>query len=334
MTSDSVPVAPAVDETPEISTCRNCGAQTGGAAYCPNCGQETTVELPTARVFLREAAGRYVALDGRLWRTLSRLFFHPGFLTREYVAGRRRRYVRPGRLFLVLSLALFAVLRFVSHPPAVDFREGDRNATSEAREADVAKDDVSPGKELGKSIERAPKEGLKGDDAGFTLGDSLNARVKAFDDKWGTSIATRADAFNRLPRQEKSEQLYNGLLRYGPYAMFALLPLFAFLLKLVYLGRSRRYPLRPRRYAAHLVYGAHNHAFTFLAVIAMVASPWGLLRAALVLWVIAYWLWSMKVVYGGRWIGVVARALVVFWVYVWFFGLALLGLVIAAALLR
>ena len=51
------------------------------------------------------------------------------------------------------------------------------------------------------------------------------------------------------------------MLRYGPYAMFALLPAFGFLLKLLYLGRARRYPLRPKLYGEHMVFAAHNHAF-------------------------------------------------------------------------
>jgi len=96
--------------------CRNCGAAAPGT-YCPACGQETSLKLPTARQFLREAAGRYVALDGRLWRTLWALLARPGYLTREYFAGRRRRYIRPARLFLVTSLLLFAVLRFAIDVP-------------------------------------------------------------------------------------------------------------------------------------------------------------------------------------------------------------------------
>jgi hypothetical protein len=75
--------------------------------------------LPTARQFLREAAGRYVALDGRLWRALWALVARPGFLTREYFAGRRRRYIRPARLFLVMSVLLFAALRFVIDVPTI-----------------------------------------------------------------------------------------------------------------------------------------------------------------------------------------------------------------------
>jgi hypothetical protein len=78
------------------AACRNCGAGSPGT-YCPQCGQETNLVLPSAAAFLREATGRYVAFDGRMWRTLANLVLRPGFLTREYLAGRRRRYVRRSR---------------------------------------------------------------------------------------------------------------------------------------------------------------------------------------------------------------------------------------------
>ena len=113
------PEVPArVDDGREAPTarCRNCGADAPGA-FCPACGQETTLALPTARQFLKEAAGRYVAFDGRMWRTLAALLFRPGYLTREYLAGRRRRYIRPARLFLVLSLVLFFVIRIAIGVP-------------------------------------------------------------------------------------------------------------------------------------------------------------------------------------------------------------------------
>ena len=98
--------------------CRNCGASVAGK-FCPQCGQETELRLPTLREFLREAAGRYVALDGRLWRTVQPLVMRPGFLTREYLAGRRRRYIRPARLYLFATLIFFAVSRFFVEPAEV-----------------------------------------------------------------------------------------------------------------------------------------------------------------------------------------------------------------------
>jgi hypothetical protein len=287
--------------------CANCGAPIAGP-YCAQCGQETTIALPTSMAFLKEAAGRYVALDGRMWRTLAALFFRPGFLTREYLAGRRRRYVRPGRLFLVSWLALFAVVRLTGEAPTI-FTPPDQ-----ARERIGAAARDAPGE---------PQEVLTLDIGDFGKGDALLAPVRA-----------RLDAFNALPRAQKLEQLYGGMLRYGPYAMVALLPLFAGLLKVAYLGRGRRYPLRPRRYAAHLIYGAHAHAFVALALLVALLIPWSPVRTLLMLWVLAYLPWSLRTVYGGGWIGIAARVLVASLIYLFCFAAAMAGLVVAAVLLR
>ena len=109
-----------------------------------------------------------------------------------------------------------------------------------------------------------------------------------------------------MSAQEREAQLVDGTLRYGPYAMFVLLPAFALLLKLLYLGRRREYPARPRLYAEHLVFAAHNHAFLFLAIVA--ASIFvGVLRAGVIVWMLVYLLWSLRAVYGGSWVGIAAR---------------------------
>ncbi len=308
--SDATSPITAADERAIAPACRNCGVE-ATARYCPNCGQETSLALPTVRTLLREAAGRYVALDGRLWRTLLPLLFRPGFLTREYFAGRRRRYIRPARLFLVFSIALFALLRFAGDPAMLG-------------EGGLIQHDPN---DVAREIARAePQEG-------FSIGPDLDLRLNAAAGSWFDPLRRRIDQFNKLSRTGRGEQIFAGMLRYGPYAAFVLLPLFALLLKLLYVGRARRYPLRPRRYAAHLVFGAHSHAFVFLAGIVCVLAPAGVLRAALVLWVVAYLLWSMKAVYGGRWSGVLGRAFVIFLVYSVFFGLMVAGLVVAAILL-
>ena len=331
-----------VSPTP-VPTCRNCGAGAPGS-YCPACGQETALALPTAGVFLREAAGRYVALDGRFARTLFHLLFRPGFLTNEYFAGRRRRYIRPARLFLVLALALFAVLRVATEAvpgSALLVLDGDRAA------------EIARGAKAGAQIARNAKAGAQkpaspdgegeGEDVsvsgpGFDLGLRFDRDLHAFaigPEGWVRDhMQQRLDRFNRLGRQEKIDQIIGGALRYGPYALIALLPWFALLLQIVYAGRRRRYPQRPRRYAEHLVYGAHNHAFACLALILAVAVPWPPLRAAAVLWMLGYFFWSMKIVYGGRWSGVLARGLVVSIAYLTMFGLVTAFLLVTAIVLR
>ncbi len=90
--------------------CRNCGSQ-APLNFCPECGQETTLHPPTLGEFLHEFVGHYVALEGALWRTLGMLLMKPGRLTREYLDGRRRRYVLPLRLYLTASFLFFLVLK-------------------------------------------------------------------------------------------------------------------------------------------------------------------------------------------------------------------------------
>jgi hypothetical protein len=316
----AVPIAP-------TRACRNCGAIVTGE-YCAACGQETAVQLPTARVFLREATGRYVSLDGRLWRTLAGLLFRPGFLTREYFAGRRRRYIRPARLFLVLSLALFAAIRFFASAPVLvdndlvlepDAKSGAKSAAQPAVKFDQG--------ESGGDLFNIP---------GFTIhvDRDLNLDMPGADAPWSQNLKKRFEHFNRLDRQGKSEQIFLGVVRYGPYAMFVLMPAYALLLMIAYLGRARRYPDRPNRYAEHLVFAAHTHAFLFLVGVLALSIPFTPLRAALGIWCLLYGFFATKVVYRGGWIGLVARAFFVGISYLVLFALVIAGLLVVAVLVR
>ncbi len=288
------------------------------------------MQLPTARVFLREAAGRYVALDGRTWRTLAALLFRPGFLTREYFRGRRRRFIRPARLFLVLSLALFAAIRFFAGAP--DLMNLERADVSEI--AAAPKEGAKP----------KPKAGAKSGDSdtgeiqmpGFTIqvDPELNLAVNDSTSPIAQELKKRFKHFNGLSRQEKSEQVFLGTVRYGPYAMFVLMPAYALLLLIAYLGRGRRYPDRPRRYAEHLVFAAHTHAFLFLVGVLALAIPFTPLRAALGVWWLLYVVWATKVVYRGGWFGLFARAFLVGILYLVLFALVMAGLLLVAILVR
>jgi hypothetical protein len=68
----------------------------------------------------------------------------------------------------------------------------------------------------------------------------------------------------RTLRQNLPEILRNpwdfvgSLIDRGPYAMFLMLPIFAFLLKLLYVRRGRLY-------AEHMIFSLHVHAFAFFA---------------------------------------------------------------------
>ena len=96
----------------ESHSCPECAAPLVGE-YCHRCGEK----LPdahdlTMKHFLHHGLHELTHLDSKIFRTLQALLFRPGLLTVEYLAGRRKRYVLPLRLFLVIfALNLFLYTR-------------------------------------------------------------------------------------------------------------------------------------------------------------------------------------------------------------------------------
>jgi hypothetical protein len=91
--------------------CRNCGAVLLGR-FCANCSQAADVHVPTTMELVHELMEGLIHSDSRLWRTLKYLWFKPGRLTQEFVAGRRVAYLPPFRLYLVLSVIFFLIASF------------------------------------------------------------------------------------------------------------------------------------------------------------------------------------------------------------------------------
>ncbi|MFO1414937.1 MAG: DUF3667 domain-containing protein [Burkholderiales bacterium] len=334
---EPAPAGPSAEGGASSRVCRNCAAPISGH-FCANCGQETRVALPTFGMFMKEAAGRYVALDGRMWRTLWALVARPGFLTLEYLQGRRRRYIRPARLFLVLYLVLFALIGLVQSPAdvaqqVVFVNEGETAPAGDAAAPRPAKDStpkLTIGTPRNSGGERAPNAIVGVDDADFDFVWNVGGMAA----KWPEPMRRRYEHFKGLSREEKAEQLYAGMLRYGSYAMLVLLPALALLLKLAYLGRGKRYPGRPQRYAEHLVYSAHLHAFAALILMLLLVTPNGPLKGFVVLWVVVYVMLARQRVYRGRWWAGVLRSFAIAVVYLMLVGFAVLGLLAAAVMLR
>ena len=89
--------------------CENCGAPLYGE-HCHACGQPTKGLVRHFSSVLGDFFDTVFNIDSRVLRTLGPLLTRPGFLSLEYFAGRRVRYVTPMRLFLFLSLlAFFAI---------------------------------------------------------------------------------------------------------------------------------------------------------------------------------------------------------------------------------
>ncbi len=95
--------------------CANCGQHLAGN-YCANCGQQAHVHRSLAHVG-EEFVHGITHFDGKAWQTLPMLLFRPGRLTREYIEGKRARYIAPVPLFLLVVFLMFFVFSFVHVKP-------------------------------------------------------------------------------------------------------------------------------------------------------------------------------------------------------------------------
>jgi hypothetical protein len=87
--------------------CANCGEPLAGN-YCHACGQKASSPNVSLHDFFHEAVHEFAHLDGKILQTLKLLLTKPGQLTREFLEGRRQRYISPLRLYLTCSLIFFA----------------------------------------------------------------------------------------------------------------------------------------------------------------------------------------------------------------------------------
>ncbi|HEY0601008.1 DUF3667 domain-containing protein [Brevundimonas sp.] len=90
--------------------CTDCGQPVDGK-FCSNCGQPTHVHRSLLHLG-EEMLHGVLHFDARIWRTLPLLAFNPGRLTREWVQGRRTRYVSPLAMFLFTVFLMFFVFSF------------------------------------------------------------------------------------------------------------------------------------------------------------------------------------------------------------------------------
>lgn len=92
--------------------CANCGAALAGK-FCHSCGQPAHIHRSLGHLF-EEALHGILHFDTKAWRTLPLLFLRPGTLTRNYIEGRRARYISPLALFLFTVFLMFFVFAFLA----------------------------------------------------------------------------------------------------------------------------------------------------------------------------------------------------------------------------
>ena len=278
--------------------CRNCGTEVTGE-YCSHCGQR---EGRADRRFLDaagEALGDVFDLDSRFWKTLFFLLFRPGYLSAEFMAGRRARYLPPLRLYLVISFVIFLVMSYYTATGIV-IGGGD------GAEGRVSENVVI-------SIDTDEPEAAPGDEAAEDAGE-WRADIGLADEdspEWLKDIDQRAEE-NMVKLREDPSEFIETMVDYLPQLMFLLLPLFALLVQVAYL-------FSPFHYLQHLVFALHCHSFAFLLYLigyclvlaGFEATGW------LYLALVVYLVLALRQAYGSGLRGAIGKSLFIFFSYFW-----------------
>ncbi|HEY9257813.1 DUF3667 domain-containing protein [Chitinophaga sp.] len=251
--------------------CLNCGTEVP-ERFCTHCGQENTVPHETFGHLFSHFVADIFHYDSQFLITLKLLFFRPGFLSREYMAGRRVRYVNPIKLYVFVSFVFFFGI-FAIH--------------TEHEEEETKTTTVKP----------IASAHILGDTVNVVMGaDGLKQAFKDDPSERGKKIIKAVNRFKNynsvksfdsaqlaLPESERlqgSSRLFFRRLaeirhKYGenyqaaiveifkhniPKLMFVLLPLFALFMKWIY-------DKKKWLYADHAIFAIHLHSFAFIVLL-------------------------------------------------------------------
>jgi Protein of unknown function (DUF3667) len=285
----------ALSHTPQRKEkdCLNCGATVQGR-YCHVCGQENVEPKETFWHMVTHFINDITHFDGSFFTTVKDLLIKPGFLSKEYMKGRRASYLHPVKMYFFTS-GIFFLLFFSFFSPHTFNSNLDNPMSKEARRALIKKIEEEfkkePGKtELSKQLEllRDTTKVVTLTDVAILSTDNLintkgrnyrssaeydslqNALPDSVRDGWlERRVLKKVIDINNKYRgnpQEALDKLGESILHRLPYMLFVSLPLFALILRLVYIKRR----WRSQFYIAdHGVFTIHLYIFSFILLIAV-----------------------------------------------------------------
>lgn len=286
-------------ERPPLIHCENCGTLLAGH-FCAQCGQPAVDYRRSFRHVIVDVLDSFLNWDSKFLATIGYLLTRPWRLTNEFLAGHRVRYLNPLRLYLLVSVLFFFVVNY-----------GERQAESASREP-IQFDSAEEGKP-GEAREPKPgatppidipeKTGSDEDesgDPGIRFGLNKNRTPTVFE-AW---LQQRIE--EKIGRHgSKGKFFLRALMQNLPYMMLACVPLFAFILKVLYFFRRMFY-------IDHLIYALHIHSFAYLSSLVIVGVAMGLKRilpgvepfvlAAMITTAVVQIILSIRKVYRQGWI--------------------------------
>jgi Protein of unknown function (DUF3667) len=252
--------------------CLNCGTTVLGK-YCQVCGQENVEPKETAWQLSSHLFNDLTHFDGKVFSSMRDLVLKPGFLSKEYMQGRRVRYLHPIRMYLFTSFIFFLVFFSLYKVDENSFRNlpVTKGAVDNIDSAELKK--ISPEINNGKPLTKEElQKKLSG--GGISISSSNYKSKKEYDsllkagvvkDNWFERTMTYKaialdEKYHNNSRLEVAD-LVSHLMHSIPQMLFVLLPLFALFLKLLYVRHKDFY------YTGHAIFAIHFYVFIFLGML-------------------------------------------------------------------
>lgn len=100
--------------------CKNCGSILTGK-YCSNCSQNADIHRFTLKHALHDFFHSFTHIDRGILFLIKELFTRPGYVSKEYIEGKRKKYFNPFQyLFLAVAAATFLSVNYQLMGPKAD----------------------------------------------------------------------------------------------------------------------------------------------------------------------------------------------------------------------
>lgn len=313
--------------------CLNCGTKLLDM-YCHHCGQKDLPKRQTLGELWSNFISSFWSYEGKFFRTTKYLITKPGFLAKEYCAGKRESYYHPARMYVFISFVFFFAFFASTNTDEATQSEKEKIELSKDEKEEIVEstkkgfdqvvkftDDSSfmalsdsIQKQVKTSLDTTKSKGKKQGAVSFNFDDVVEYKtVETYDsiqltkpefdrDNWFVRLVSRRVIIIRNKYGEDSERLgeefVSAFKDNFSKVLFYLLPFFALLLKLVYIRRGYYY-------SEHLVFSIYYYNFFYLAgTLQILVShlPWLSWTSTFIgFWILLYLLFAMKRMYHQSW---------------------------------
>lgn len=270
--------------------CLNCGTIVQGK-YCQNCGQENTVTHETFWHMARHFLYDITHFDSKFFDSLKYLLLKPGFLPMEYTKGKRTSYLNPVKKYVFTSAIFFIIffgllkagnsITINLDRPLTDIEKANylEEAAAKLNEdpanvkwkgalqmlQDTAR--IVTAEEMLKQLEDFKFIDIGGPE--YKNRQEYDSIQKTLPSRERDGWIVRGIQYQNLKLQEEygndprsgNKKLIESFLHKLPYMLFVSLPLFAFVLKLLYMRRKNFY------YADHGIFSIYHYIFSFILLL-------------------------------------------------------------------